>query len=220
MSAKHYKAIIFDLDGTLIDNRSSFRNAFGKLCQYYPNVLNEESTEQCKSLIQLYHVTDPDVKFQHFCQKYHWHPHPSYWEFWELWSTLYLISTTPFPWTVDTLEYLKQRGYLLGIITNGESFSQREKLKHSSLINYFDHIVVSAEQGITKPAADIYRISANALKVEISECLFVGDRPETDVAGANNAGMDCLLVGQHEDVFEKATYTAENISYLQSLLTM
>ena len=217
MSCQRYRAILFDLDGTLIDNQASYRIAYEKLCQLYPRVLSVNSEAQRNALVSLFHEKTRESSFQSFCQTYGWDSPPAFEEYWNTWISLYIDSILPFSYTVDTLVSLKERGYRIGLITNGDTDFQKAKLVSAKLLSLFDHVIISDEVGIEKPTPQIFQMCALALGVKLSECLFVGDTIATDIVGAQNAGMDSLLVGggEHEN---QATYTGEDITVLKQIL--
>lgn len=64
-------------------------------------------------------------------------------------------------------------------------------LAQYNLVDAFDVVVISGEEGIVKPDARIYRLVAERLGMSPSECLFVDDSEE-NVAGARTAGMQAL----------------------------
>ena len=94
----------------------------------------------------------------------------------------------PHPDVYDTLIALRQRGYLTGIITNGTARTQGLKIDHSCLRHYVDLVVLAGEEGIQKPDVRIFRMAASRLGVAPTACLFVGDHPTNDLAGARAAG--------------------------------
>ena len=65
----------------------------------------------------------------------------------------------------STLLALKQKGYQLGLITNGPSEGQRKKAEHAGLADLLDDIVVSADYGIKKPDVRLFQIAAERLGV-------------------------------------------------------
>ena len=87
-----------------------------------------------------------------------------------------------------TLAALRSR-YKLGLITNGPSAIQRAKIERFGLANYFDELIVSAEVGVAKPDPAIFRLALERLGVAPAEALFVGDSPEYDLRGAMAAGV-------------------------------
>jgi len=90
---------------------------------------------------------------------------------------------------VDTLRELRARRLKLGVITNGQSPLQRRKLAALALERSFDTIVVSGEEGVQKPDAEIFRRALARLGVAATESMFVGDHPVADVEGAHGAGL-------------------------------
>lgn len=95
----------------------------------------------------------------------------------------------PYDDTMPTLERLKERGYKVGVVSNGLAIKQWEKLTRLGLSNAFDKVVVSEEVGIWKPEAGVFLKACEGLSVEPEECVYVGDRLDTDILGANRAGM-------------------------------
>ena len=94
-----------------------------------------------------------------------------------------------FPGAGRVLEQLRARGYKLGIITNGTVASQQAKLLESGLLARIDEALISEAEQFRKPDQQIFDLAAERLGVTTAECVFVGDNPETDIAGAHNAGM-------------------------------
>lgn len=58
-------------------------------------------------------------------------------------------------------------------------------------------VVVSAEEGWRKPHRSLFEKAARELEVAPGECVFVGDSPLHDVAGAKAAGMFGVLTQQY-----------------------
>jgi putative hydrolase of the HAD superfamily len=86
--------------------------------------------------------------------------------------------------------------YLLGVVTNGEGVLQRAKLRAAGLDGYFATVVVSGEERAAKPHAAIFRRALQRLGVAAAEALFVGDDPAADMEGAARAGMrTCWVAG-------------------------
>ena len=94
--------------------------------------------------------------------------------------------------TRDVLEKLRSRGYRLGIITNGSVEMQRAKLIESGLSSLVDVALISEQEKVKKPDPVIFARAAERLGVQAAECVFVGDNPTADVAGAHHAGMKAV----------------------------
>jgi putative hydrolase of the HAD superfamily len=84
---------------------------------------------------------------------------------------------------------LKNEGYRLGVITNGESKGQREKISALQIEHYLDGIVTSGDIGVKKPAAHIYQVALNKLDCEPHEAIYVGDHPINDYVGSSAVGI-------------------------------
>ena len=80
-------------------------------------------------------------------------------------------------------------GLRLGMITNGSTEMQWEKIDQLGLRESFDEILVAGDLGIYKPDVRIFLRLAQSLGVSPDEMLFVGDSFESDIVGAASAGM-------------------------------
>lgn len=94
-----------------------------------------------------------------------------------------------YPSARGTLQELRALGYRLGIVTNGTVSAQRAKLAATGLRALVDTVLISEEEGIDKPETDIFCRTALRLVAAPAECLFVGDNPHSDIHGARGAGM-------------------------------
>jgi HAD superfamily hydrolase (TIGR01549 family) len=95
--------------------------------------------------------------------------------------------------TLSTLEELRRRGFLLGIVTNRQYGGQpfREDLQSFGILNYIDyeHVVVSADTGLRKPNPALFLQALNALGVLPEEAAMVGDSLRADIGGAQRLNM-------------------------------
>ena len=89
----------------------------------------------------------------------------------------------------ETIERLRSRGLLIGAITNGSSLLQNAKLDLSGLRPHLDIAAVGEDEGIQKPDPRLFRRIAARLGLPCAACLYVGDNPGNDIAGALAAGM-------------------------------
>ena len=89
------------------------------------------------------------------------------------------------------LNALKERRIKIGLITNTFS-DERDLIKASALFPYFDVALISYEQGICKPAPEMYQRMIEKLGVEAGECLYVGDGGSRELYGAREAGMKAV----------------------------
>ena len=92
----------------------------------------------------------------------------------------------------DALDVLKAR-YRLGVVTNGPAEAQRHKFRHTGLEDYFELFLPSGEVGVGKPDPQILRIALDRLGLQPHEAVFVGDHLDLDVICAHGAGMRGIL---------------------------
>ena len=88
-----------------------------------------------------------------------------------------------------TLDELRRQRLKLAVVTNGASMRQRRKIAALGLADAFDAILVSEEEGVRKPEAELFRRALARCGVAAHEALFVGDHPVADVEGAYRAGL-------------------------------
>ena len=102
---------------------------------------------------------------------------------------------TPNPDAVAVVHKLRSHGIQTGIVTNITPElleSQKKKVAALGIAELFDLIIYSAEFGIHKPDPRIFHHAAQCLGAEPGKCLFVGDDPRSDIAGARGAGMEAV----------------------------
>ena len=90
----------------------------------------------------------------------------------------------------ELLDYLKEKGYSLSLITNGFYRAQHTKIRHSGIESHFDYVVTSESAGFKKPQPEIFRYAAELAGTAPAASLMVGDDPVNDIDGAAATGMD------------------------------
>ena len=99
-----------------------------------------------------------------------------------------------YPGAIETIRHFKNHGILLALVTNGSSEFQRRKIERFGLTPYFDYILIEGELGIGKPDERLFRHALDQLKVDPSEVWMVGDRLEHDIGGAQSVGIYAIWV--------------------------
>ncbi|MBZ9571143.1 TIGR02253 family HAD-type hydrolase [Methanobrevibacter sp. TMH8] len=105
----------------------------------------------------------------------------------------------PFPKTMDVLVYLKNKGYKLGVISNGITIKQWEKLVRLDIHYFFDEVITSEEVGSEKPEKKIFEEAMNRMKCTPENSLMIGNKLGIDIMGAVYAGMSGILVNSDLD---------------------
>lgn len=101
-----------------------------------------------------------------------------------------------YPDTLAVLEALREGGYALGLVTNSyfPMWMRDVELAHYQLLDFFDVRMTACDAGHRKPHRAIFAQALARLGVEPQRAVFVGDRPEHDVRGANDAGLISVLL--------------------------
>lgn len=92
---------------------------------------------------------------------------------------------------IPMLSTLKQRGILVGLISNCFS-EEAEVIRRSELFPYFDAVYLSYEQGVQKPDEEIFQRCMNGFSVKPEECLYVGDGGSNELETADKLGMKAV----------------------------
>jgi putative hydrolase of the HAD superfamily len=98
----------------------------------------------------------------------------------------------PFGDASSTLRALRRRGLKTGLITNGRAVTQNGTIDAIDIRELLDTISISEVEGVRKPDQRIFARAVERLELAPSDCTFVGDHPEVDVAGARAAGLQAI----------------------------
>lgn len=182
------KAVIFDLDGTLVDSMWMWRDIdieyLGRYGHTLPQELQNEIegmsfTETAIFIKERFQIPDPIEKM-----KADWLEMAR-----EKYRNEVPLKTGALPF----LQLLKKRGIAIGIATSNGVELVREVLQSLKVMPYFDSIHTCCEVEKGKPAPDIYLLVAEELGVSPAECLVFEDVAAGIMAG-NNAGMTTCAV--------------------------
>ncbi|WP_312351341.1 HAD family hydrolase [Empedobacter sp.] len=177
------KYIIFDLDDTLMYEIDFLKSAFKEIADF---IDKKNQEELFKLMLIKYHEGENVFDFlinnytnfskEQLLQMYRNHfPNVSLNE-----------------GADDLLKKIKSKGYKLGLITDGRSVTQRNKLKALKIEDLFDKIIVSEEFGSTKPDERNFKIF---LENDIEEYYYIADNTKKDFVTPNKLGWTsiCLL---------------------------
>ena len=107
-----------------------------------------------------------------------------------------------YPGVDDTLRQLHPK-YHLAVVTDAQSAYAIPELDAVGLSGYFDPIIVSGDFGYRKPDRRLFLAALDAMKVEPSEVLFVGNDMYRDVYGAQKVGMKAVFFKSNQGTQEK-----------------
>ncbi|MGV0926009.1 HAD family hydrolase [Empedobacter sp. ULE_I145] len=177
------KYIIFDLDDTLMYEIDFLKSAYKEIS----TLVDKENQEELYNLMLSKYQKGENV-FDILIENY-----PEFSK-----EILLEVYRNHFPnvslneGADDLLKKIKSKGYKLGLITDGRSVTQRNKLKALKIEDLFDKIIVSEEFGSTKPDERNFKIF---LENDIEEYYYIADNTKKDFVTPNKLGWTsiCLL---------------------------
>ena len=116
----------------------------------------------------------------------------------------------------DCFKQLQQ--YKIGIVTDGQENQQVAKIKHCNIYDAMDVVVTAETAGFAKPAFQIFAYACAKLGVSEKECVYIGDNLELDAIAANNAGMIGIWLNRQQTKLESSPQNVKTINRLTEVL--
>ena len=192
------RAVIFDIDGTLVDSFSVYRKVFNEGIADYniepvPGRLLDNYLRKGKGLKEILEAVFPpgtDDGVIDACKD----------RIKGFFRQVESEEINSFPGVEELFRHLESRGVKIGIATGRMSTSEDEwgRFARLGLSRYVDAIVTSQDVFSRKPAPDVLLACAKRLDVPISACLAVGDT-ESDILAAKRAGAIAAYVRTGEE---------------------
>ncbi|MEM2192448.1 MAG: TIGR02253 family HAD-type hydrolase [Candidatus Hadarchaeales archaeon] len=232
---KGIKAVLFDLDETLMDAQAASRVAHGRVIDKLMDFLAkrgdnverkkiEAELEKLEREKQVKRDYDRDRWWQELVERVELKPLEDHQlkELTALYWDSYSEASEPFPDAEPLLDYLKKKGYRLGMVTDTDGTPGRKwaRISHLSVMKYFETVIVAGEETpLPKPDPQPFLIVASRLGVKPEECVMIGDKPYTDIRGAKNAGMKTIRVFRREwHNEEEADFTVHSLAEVMDIL--
>ena len=187
------KAVIFDLDNTLIDfihmKQIACSEAIDSMIDAGLSLPKKKALDILYKLYEEKGIEDPKI-FQKFLKKVTGKI--------DYEKLAYAINAyrkarigilTPYPGTKKTLIKLKEKGLKLAVVSDAPKLKAWLRLTAMKINDFFDVVVALEDTGRLKPSTLPFRAALRKLKVKPSECLMVGDRLSRDIKGARALGM-------------------------------
>jgi len=188
-------AILFDLDETLVDRCGGLQRFAHRLWQARKPALDEQAfVSLFIEIDEKGHTPRPEF-FARFCAQALPDEVPE-----DLSAYFYSTAwheSSLFPDAEMCLRTLRERGYRIGIVSNGTTSTQNTKIKCSVLPELADSIVISETVGYEKPDPRIFQHALTELGAQAENTWFVGDNPRADVLGAMALGMKPIWIERH-----------------------
>jgi len=105
-----------------------------------------------------------------------------------------------YPDVLETLNYLRLHGLKTGLVTNGFKSDIDQILSKVGLTGYFDIAVGVDAVGKPKPNREIFLFALDKIGVDPHEAIFIGDTLKIDYEGAENVGLTAMLIDRDNRV--------------------
>ena len=187
------KAVIFDLDNTLIDFMSMKKiSCDAAVSAMIGTGLNIDKNEALKELFLLYdkHGMEDRSIFQKFLKKL-----AKSIDYEVLASGIVAYRRVragflePYPHVAEVLFELKKKGIKLAIVSDAPRLKAWIRLVSMKVNHLFDVVITFDDTKELKPSIVPFKAAFKKLGLNPDECLMVGDRPERDIKGAKKLGM-------------------------------
>ncbi|MDY6481514.1 HAD-IA family hydrolase [Acinetobacter faecalis] len=183
------KAVLFDLDGTLIDTAADFIRIIQDMCREEgkaivpADLIRTQVSEGARAMVKLVYpeleVTDP-IFFAHRQR------------FLDLYGADIAVDTDLFQGMYPLLEELESHHIPWGIVTNKPRWLSEELLKALNLTARCSVLVCPEDVTNTKPDPEPMYLAAKQININAEDCIYVGDHPR-DIDAGRNANMYTIL---------------------------
>jgi len=188
------KAIVFDFWGTLVEN-GIFPSPI-KQAKYFLRIDDmtfQEYVTIFEEALMLKNFDNLSDAFMNVGKAFDINP-PEYIieKLVGVWNKNRLLAKL-FPETMDILNELK-KDYKLVLLSNTDCFSLQPLLEKFEMNNLFDEVFVSYETGMLKTNPAVFDKILEKLGMEKEDVVVVGDSIDSDIKGAENAGIRAILI--------------------------
>ncbi|GIP59489.1 HAD family hydrolase [Paenibacillus sp. FSL W8-0186] len=183
-------AVLFDLDGTLLDRDASLLKFVRDQYDRYPELQIVEKESFVQRFIELDHhgYVWKDKVYQQMMDEFSIKNMD-----WTLLIEDYIRNFQKhcigFPNLLSMLTQLKNHNIKLALISNGFGQFQYDNFKALHIEHLFDEVLISEWEGLRKPDKAIFNRALTKLGVNAENALFVGDHPDNDIRASRDAGM-------------------------------
>lgn len=206
------KVVIFDLDDTLISELDFVESGYHKIAEDYEGELGCKANEIYEELITLSKASYQNV-FDRLLENYDM----SIQEKEQIIKKM--INTYKYHIPIlhmrngmrEIIDMLKKKNIKLGIITDGDAITQRNKLNAIDASTIFDHIIVTDELGkeYWKPNIRSFNMMKTIFEVEYPEIVYIGDNPKKDFYMKKQIPISTIRYLDDQGIYKDAIYCEE-----------
>ncbi|RLG70492.1 MAG: hypothetical protein DRO07_00075 [Candidatus Iainarchaeum archaeon] len=219
------KAVLFDLDNTLIDfmkmKRSCSEAAIRAMIESGLKIDEQKGIRKLFDMYEKYGMENQSI-FDRFIREVHGKlDYKMLARAIVAYRRVKAGHLVPYPNAVKTLIKLKERGLKLGIVSDAPIKQAWLRLAELNLCDFFDVVIAKGPKTKMKPHAMPFKKALKALNLEPTEILFVGDNPERDILGAKKLGMKTVLAKYGQVIHSpevRADFEINDISELLGII--
>lgn len=177
------KAVIFDMDGVIVDSEPIHIEAEKRtLLKYGVKITTEE--------LRMYTGTTAEFEFNELIWKYKLNTNAEtlFNEKMDIMFRLLEKGIEPTKGVIDLIKDLKQQGFKLGIATSGHRKLAHYYLNKLGIASFFDTVVCAEDITRSKPDPEIFLKAARELGIDPAECVVIEDS-KLGIEAASKAGM-------------------------------
>ena len=210
------KAVVFDLDDTLISEKEYIRSGFKQVARKIAKENNFNQEEVFKLMLDMFNEDSKNV-FNRVLEKLNIQYDKENIKELINYYREHIPDIKLYDDAKYIIEVLYKKGIKLGIITDGYTVTQRNKLKVLDIDKYFEHIVVTDELGreFWKPHQKPYEIIKEKLGLEYENMVYVGDNVSKDFVTANKLGMNTIFINREDGVYSGIYMNDEYLAKLE-----
>jgi HAD superfamily hydrolase (TIGR02253 family) len=219
------KAVLFDLDNTLIDfmtmKKASCEAAVNAMIAGGVQIDKEEALKVLFELLDE-HGYEYNLIFQRFLERIH-----KKIDYKILAAGIIAYRKVqqgflePYAQVVPTLLALKKKGLKIGIVTDAPRLKAWMRLTEIKLQDFFDVVVAYGDVEERKPSSMPFQKALDLLELDAADVLMVGDMPEKDILGAKKMGMKTCFARYgwlKEPIKTEADHEIDSIEKLMRVL--
>jgi putative hydrolase of the HAD superfamily len=223
-----YKAVIFDLYGTLIENfpesegNAVLLRAASVLAVSSDNFISQWRAAYAERMIGAYRDTQACIR--NICQLLGVQPTNEQIDIAAgIKADMTRREVTSYrEGALEVLSYLKANGYKTGLVSNA-SMETTRVWSQTTLAPLIDESVFSCIEGMLKPDPRIFQIAMERLAVSSEECLYVADGMSQELTTASKLGIYSVLIKAPHNTryeFDREDWSGPAISSLKELVTI
>ena len=201
------KAVLFDMDGLMVDTESLSTEAFINSAKAQGYNMTKEETLKVLGFTKanIYQFWIDYFQGTNVDGKKLVDDHYEYIE-----NVLYTVGPEKMPYVEELLKYLKENNYKIAVASSSDTADIKNNLEKTKLEKYIDEIASGAEVENGKPAPDVFLLAAKRLGVDPKDCLILEDSKAGIKAGKASGAM-VFMVPDMFTVDKECEDTADRI---------